>query len=133
MKLAHFGASALLVLTLLVSPCRASDLPEPGSLTPAQATELYNDLNDDLVILDVRTDAEFHDGHAKGALHIPVDELISRTQEIPENKPILIICRSGRRAAHAFDILRKAGRSVDQVWYLTGYTDYSSGTPRFHN
>ncbi len=132
MKLAHIGATLLLAVTLLVSPCLAADLPASGSLTPAQTTELVNDLKDDLVVLDVRTEAEFHDGHIEGALNIPVDQLVSRIQEVPEGKPMLIVCRSGHRASVAFKTLRQQGRSTDQVWYLTGYTDYSSGTPRFY-
>lgn len=133
MKLSHVGASLLLGLTLLVGPCNAADLPASGSLTPAQTTELYADLKDDgLVVLDVRTEAEFADGHVEGALNIPLEELKSRIQEVPEGKPLLIVCRSGHRASIAFDILRKLGRSTDQVWYLTGYTDYSMGTPRFY-
>ena len=132
MKLARFGVTLLLAVTLFVSPCFAADLPQSGSLTPAQTTELVNDLGDDLVVLDVRTEAEFHDGHVKGAINIPVEELVSRIQEVPEGKPMLIICRSGRRAAHAFDILRNAGHPAENLWYLTGYTDYSSGTPRFY-
>ena len=71
-------------------------------------------------------------GHAPGALHIPVRELHIRMDEVPEGKPMLIICRSGRRAAAAFDMLEKAGRSMENVWYLSGYTDYASGTPHFH-
>lgn len=132
MKISHLGAAALLAVTILVSPCRAAELPDQGSLNPAQATELLTELKHDLVILDVRTDAEFRSGHAQDALHIPVDGLASRVQEVPEEKPVLIVCRSGRRAAHAFDILRKSGRSVDQVWYLSGYTDYHDGVPTFH-
>ena len=132
MKLARFGATLLLAVTLLVSPCLAADLPASGSLTPAETTELFHELGDNLVVLDVRTEAEFHDGHVEGALNIPVDELVSRIQEVPDGKPMLIICRSGHRASVAFDILRRQGRSTDHVWYLTGYTDYRSGTPRFY-
>lgn len=132
MKLARLGASLILAVTLLVAPCLAADLPAPGSLTPAQTTELMKDLKDDLVVLDVRTEAEFDDGHVEGAINIPLEELVSRIQEVPDDKPMLIICRSGHRASIAFDILKKQGRSTDQVWYLTGYTDYSSGSPRFY-
>lgn len=132
MKLSHLGATLLLAATLLVSPCRAADLPASGRLDPAQATELYTAQKDGLVILDVRTDAEFDAGHAAGALHIPVDQLASRVQEVPEGKPVLILCRSGVRASNAFKILRKAGRPAENLWFLSGYTDYADGTPTFH-
>lgn len=133
MKIARFAAALLLAATLLVSPCIAADIPATGKLDPAQATELYTAQKDELVILDVRTDAEFNAGHAEGALHIPVDQLAARVQEVPEGKPVLILCRSGMRASNAYKILRKAGRPAENLWFLSGYTDYSAGTPKFHN
>ena len=132
MKLSHLGASLFLAASLLASPCLAADLPASGRLDPAQATELYAAQKDGLVILDVRTDAEFNAGHAEGALHIPVDQLPSRVQEVPADNPVLIICRSGVRASNAFKILRKAGRPAEQLWFLSGYTDYANGVPTFH-
>ena len=120
MKLSHISATLLLSVTLFFSPCLAADLPASGKLDPAQATELYAGQKDDLVILDVRTDAEFNAGHAEGALHIPVDELASRVQEVPEGKPVLILCRSGMRASNAYRILREAGRPAENLWFLSG-------------
>lgn len=133
MKIARFAAALLLAATLLVSPCIAADIPATGKLDPAQATELYTTQKDGLVILDVRTDAEFNAGHAEGALHIPVDQLAARVQEVPEGRPVLILCRSGMRASNAYKILRKAGRPAENLWFLSGYTDYNSGMPKFHN
>ena len=133
MKIARFAAALLLAATLLVSPCIAADIPATGKLDPAQATELYTAQKDGLVILDVRTDAEFNAGHAEGALHIPVDQLAARVQEVPEGKPVLILCRSGMRASNAYKILRKAGRPAENLWFLSGYTVYNSGMPKFHN
>ena len=132
MKLSHISASLLLSVTLLFSPCLAAGLPASGSLDPAQATELYAGQKTSLVILDVRTDAEFNAGHAAGALHIPVDQLADRVQDVPEGKPVLIVCRSGVRASNAYRILRKAGHAAENLWFLTGYTDYHDGVPTFH-
>ncbi|HJD96261.1 rhodanese-like domain-containing protein [Mailhella massiliensis] len=132
MSLSRLCATVLLCLTLLATPCLAWELPEPGRLSPAEATEVVQNLQDDLVILDVRTPGEFAEGHAEGALLIPLEELASRADDIPEEKPVLILCRSGRRAAAAFDILARAGRNMEEVWYLEGYTDYKAGEPHFH-
>ena len=132
MSLSRLCATVLLCLTLLATPCLAWVLPEPGRLSPAEATEVVQNLQDDLVILDVRTPGEFAEGHAEGALLIPLEELASRADDIPEEKPVLILCRSGRRAAAAFDILARAGRNMEEVWYLEGYTDYKAGEPHFH-
>ena len=132
MSLSRLCATVLLCLTLLATPCLAWELPEPGRLSPAEATEVVQNLQDDLVILDVRTPGEFAEGHAEGALLIPLEELASRADDIPEEKPVLILCRSGRRAAAAFDILARAGRNMEEVWYLEGYADYKAGEPHFH-
>ncbi|MBV1882984.1 MAG: MBL fold metallo-hydrolase [Pseudomonadales bacterium] len=66
---------------------------------------------DTLHILDVRTAREFSDEMTpiKGAQNIPLDELRDRIDDVPRGKPVMIVCRSGRRSVLAFNILRKAG------------------------
>lgn len=66
----------------------------------------------DVCIVDVRTKVESDEESArlKGALMIPINELRDRVAEIPEGKPIMTICRSGKRSVLAFTILRGAGR-----------------------
>lgn len=66
----------------------------------------------DVCIVDVRTKVESDEESArlKGALMIPINELRDRIAEIPDDKPIMTICRSGKRSVLAFTILRTAGR-----------------------
>jgi len=66
---------------------------------------------DDIHILDVRTKHETEEEKARirNAQMIPIDELRDRLDEVPRDKPVMTICRSGKRSALAFDILRKAG------------------------
>ena len=56
-----------------------------------------------LFILDVRTEEEYSVGHINNSYLLPYTEIISRQDELPENKsqPILVYCRSGRRSANA--------------------------------
>ena len=129
-SLAHVLLSLALCLSLSV-PCFAQELPSGGALTPEQGMALLGEQAGRLTILDVRTPAEFAAGHAPGALHIPVDELRSRIAEVPEG-PVLIVCRSGRRARNAAGILMQGGRQAEGLWYLSGYADYSGGGVRFH-
>jgi rhodanese-related sulfurtransferase len=65
----------------------------------------------DLVVLDVRTPAEFSAGHVPGARNVPHDLLSSKTAGLDElrDKQVVLYCRSGRRTALAEDTLRKAG------------------------
>ena len=64
-----------------------------------------------LHILDVRSDAEFHGelGHLKGAQLIPLDELRVRLGEVPKDRPVVTVCQSGKRSAKAAEILLQAG------------------------
>lgn len=65
----------------------------------------------DIHILDVRTRHETTEEctRIEGAQLIPIDELRTRLDEVPKNKPVMTICRSGKRSVLAFMILRGAG------------------------
>ena len=64
-----------------------------------------------ITLIDVRTPAEFADGHAPGAVNIPVDELKTRMSELEPHRDeaIFLICRSGVRSAQAQTQLLAAG------------------------
>lgn len=64
------------------------------------------------VILDVRTPAEFAQGHVKGAVNVPLDQLQRSTAKVPKGKPVITCCRSGARSGMAEGILRKAGHEA---------------------
>ena len=65
------------------------------------------------LLLDVRTQAEYDEGHINDPTLIPVDELESRLDEISEykDKPVLVYCRSGNRSVTASNILIQNGFS----------------------
>lgn len=60
-------------------------------------------------ILDVRTPAEYAQGHVKGAVNIPLDKLQNSTAKVPKGKPVITCCLSGGRSGVAEGILRKQG------------------------
>jgi len=62
-----------------------------------------------VIILDVRTPQENAEARIKNSLLIPLDQLESRLDEIPKDKPILVYCRSGSRSLFAAQILEKNG------------------------
>lgn len=67
----------------------------------------------DAVILDVRTLSEFQSGHIKNALHIPVQELGNRFNEVKKiNKPVIAYCASGMRSGSATSMLKSQGVDV---------------------
>lgn len=69
-------------------------------------------------VIDVRSNKEFARAHLAGALHIPVDELRARVKELPNDRPLVVYCRSGFRAHLALRIL--AQRGFSDVRNLTG-------------
>ncbi len=70
------------------------------------------------VFLDVRTLNEFETAHVRGALHVPVDDLRFRLDEVPRDRPVIVYCRSGFRAHLALRILKENG--FQDVKNITG-------------
>ena len=91
-------------------------------------TDLKNASEPDKIILDVRRQDEYDAGHVEGVVLIPVQELADRLDELPKDKPLYVICRSGNRSMIASEILEKAGfkdiRNVQGgilAWQRAGY------------
>jgi glyoxylase-like metal-dependent hydrolase (beta-lactamase superfamily II)/rhodanese-related sulfurtransferase len=66
----------------------------------------------EVTVLDVRLDEEVKDSPLADVLvdvHIPLAELRTRIDELPRDKPVVALCRSGRRSALAVNILKEAG------------------------
>lgn len=70
------------------------------------------------VVLDVRRDDEWVDGHLEGAVHIPLHDLEDRLDEVPDGE-VWVHCASGYRAGIGASLLDRAGRqvvAVDDDW-----------------
>lgn len=63
----------------------------------------------DAQIVDVRESAEVADGMIAGAHHIPLGELPARLGELDKTRPVVAVCRSGRRSAAAAEQFAAAG------------------------
>lgn len=74
--------------------------------------------NEEAVIIDIRTQDEYQEGHIPGAALIPLDQLGSRMNEVPRDRKVLLICRSGNRSAKGTSLLRSSG--FDNVYNVTG-------------
>ncbi len=80
---------------------------------------------EDYILVDVRTEDEFANGHVDGAINIPVDNLRDRLSELDPNKTIIEYCQVGLRGYVADRILSQHGY---QVWNVTG--GYKSASVR---
>ncbi len=90
----------LIALALGLGACAGS--PDPADATPLPAGT---------VVLDVRTPAEFAEGHLDGAVNIDVQgtDFAARAAELPTDAPVVVYCRSGNRSAAAVAVLRDLG------------------------
>ena len=86
-------------------------------------------INNNALLVDVRTESEFHDGHLPGAKLIPISQVSSRIAEFGEDKDreIVLYCKGGVRAAKAEKILRANGYT--QVVNAGGYKDLLKAKP----
>jgi len=92
---------ALFVLRILLGVFRRIS----GSLSMDELNELKRR---NALVLDVRTRAEYADGHVAGSLNIPLNELQEHLGELDRTRPILTCCASGARSAQAKRILESA-------------------------
>ena len=88
------------------------DQQEPvGSGLPAEVSvdEAAKLDQEEWFFLDVREPSEWEEAHIPYATLIPLGELTSRLSEIPKNKNIIVVCRSGNRSAVGRDLLLNSG------------------------
>ena len=88
-----------------------SDAPVPE----IDVDELAKRQGDGSFVLDVRQPDEFVEAHVPDAVLIPLNELAARQDEIPTDRPILVICATGARSARATEALRAAGYDASNV------------------
>lgn len=67
---------------------------------------------DEVMLLDVREPHEFAAGHIEGAVGIPVGQLAVRQDELPTDRQIVCVCRSGNRSGMVTTALARAGYDV---------------------
>jgi len=84
------------------------------------SAELHKRLEDeeDILLLDIRTEAEVAQGTLPGSEHLPMHLIPLRMNEFPKNKDIVLYCRSGARSHHACAYLMQQG--YDNVINLRG-------------
>jgi rhodanese-related sulfurtransferase/glyoxylase-like metal-dependent hydrolase (beta-lactamase superfamily II) len=84
-------------------PVKRLELIDPDAL----AERLDGDGS--IVVLDVRDDDEYGDGHIPGSLHIPYSHLRERLDELPTDRTIATVCSGGKRSGLAASILQREG------------------------
>ncbi len=77
------------------------------------------------MIVDVRESGEYADGHIPRAKHISLGQLVHRLQELPKDKTVVVVCRSGSRSHKAAELLSEAG--FRNVYNMSGGMQHWSG------
>jgi rhodanese-related sulfurtransferase len=97
-----------------------SYLGDVAALEPVAQDELFRRLRDEQVlVLDVRPEAEYAAGHIPGAVSMPYDQLAARLAELPDGTDIVAYCR-GRYCVFAPDAVRLLRERGFSAWPLEG-------------
>ena len=81
-------------------------------------TKVRELVENDACIIDCREKPEFEEGHFKNAINIPLSELRDRVDEIPEDEPVYLHCRSGQRSYNSIRALQ--GMGYDNLYNISG-------------
>ena len=104
----------LLLAVMMLTACGQDKENDQGAvyvnITAEEAKEIM-DTEEGYIILDVRTQEEYDEGHIPGAILIPHTEIEARAEEVLTDKDqlILVYCRSGRRSKIAAEALLELG------------------------
>ena len=84
---------------------------------------------DGVTVLDVRGEGEWKSGHLPGSLNVPVASLDRQISEIPRDRPVIVHCETGARAAIAASLLRARG-FTDVRFFPGGFAEWhAAGRP----
>lgn len=108
---------AMLIVLGLLAGCGGQDMTNSNKNTYIQITQAeaknIMDTQQGYIILDVREDYEFANGHIPGAILLPNGDITSKAESVltDKNQLILVYCRSGRRSKEAAQKLADLGYS----------------------
>lgn len=113
---------ALLVLVLAACGGSATEAVavDPATLGDNVDVKTVNAVKDmdGVLVIDVREQWEYDEGHIPGVTLIPMNEIPTRLNELPTDEEIVVTCRSGNRSGQVADFLRQQG--FDNVHNMTG-------------
>ena len=109
------GSATLAGETVAAPQQETAAQPLPDEISAAQAKDKKDQ---GAFFLDVREPSEWYPSHIPGSTLIPLGQLENRVTELPRDKEIVVVCRSGGRSSTGRNILKKAG--FTQVTSMAG-------------
>jgi rhodanese-related sulfurtransferase len=123
----------LLTLILSISAFSACQPQEPEKAPNAQESGARNEIkqisvtqakeatvSNDVQFIDVRTEEEYASRHAPKTKNFPLDRLEKELSKLEKDKPVYVICHTGRRSQKGSEILQKAG--FKEIYNIQGGT-----------
>ena len=105
--------------------------------TDVEANDIENLLKNKEFLLDVREEYEYQDGHIKGAINLPLREILEKKDTLPKDKDIYVYCRSGHRSADAVNFLKSLGfekvHNVDGGFIDISFNEYHKDKGNLEN
>jgi rhodanese-related sulfurtransferase len=74
---------------------------------PAELSRLIREHNNDFVLVDVRDESEYKEGHIPSAINIPAETFALNSEALPKEKKIVVYCNTGSRSYMAYRKLIK--------------------------
>lgn len=99
---------------------------EVDVVTPADVARRLAS-GDRFQLLDVRTPEEYAQGHIPRARLVPLDELRQSLDRVSRDEPVVVYCGVGYRSYHAWKILKRHGRAVENM--TGGFTSWAQAYP----
>lgn len=99
-----------------VAPAEIDVANLPDTIDVATAAALQDE--EAVLLIDVREQWEYDEGHIPGITHIPMEDVPNRLSEIPTDKTVILTCRSGNRSGQVTNLLRDNG--YDNVHNMAG-------------
>ncbi|ERT41037.1 rhodanese-like domain-containing protein [Fusobacterium nucleatum] len=105
--------------------------------TNVEANNIENLLKNKEFLLDVREEYEYQDGHIKGAINLPLREILEKKDTLSKDKDIYVYCRSGHRSADAVNFLKSLGfekvHNVDGGFIDISFNEYHKDKGNLEN
>lgn len=125
---------SIVILTIFAfSACQTAPVKHSDAAVEAQKNAVSGEIKqvsveqaktaleeNDAQFIDVRTPEEYAGGHAPKAVNFPLDQLETDLVKLERDKPVYLICETGRRSQKGSEILQKAG--FREIYNIEGGT-----------
>lgn len=115
-----FKICFVFLVSLLVVGCGSNNNNSIEKISTSEVKEIIDNKDDNYIIIDVREEYEYNEGHLIGAENIPWT--IIDTYTFDKDKTIIVYCRSGSRSNEAARILNKLGYKVKDMGGILDWT-----------